>query len=158
MGTALCLCRLGYNTGPQIFGAQTFITLAQIRIQKKHSLPSPHASHPTDYAQIKDKDSNFVARIPQHLILSEQKLSSWIYFAAILGVVIFVLNAACITNSTGFGEAFVDAVSVLSDSRDRIEAKAYCIKVWYNHFYSFYYNFYFWSLYLFSLLWALLYF
>ncbi|CAN0898597.1 15-cis-zeta-carotene isomerase, chloroplastic [Linum grandiflorum] len=48
--------------------------------------------------------------------LDNQKLSSWLYFSLILGVVLFLLNLLWIDNSTGYGKAFVDAVSSLSDS------------------------------------------
>ncbi|XP_047317038.1 15-cis-zeta-carotene isomerase, chloroplastic-like [Impatiens glandulifera] len=49
--------------------------------------------------------------------LSKQKLSSWIYFALILGVVLFILNLVWIDNSTGFGKTFIDSIStVVSDS------------------------------------------
>ncbi|KAL6293659.1 hypothetical protein ACE6H2_001801 [Prunus campanulata] len=51
-------------------------------------------------------------------ILSKQKISSWVYFTAILGSVLFILNVAWIDNSTGFGKPFVDAVSELSDSKE----------------------------------------
>ncbi|MED6207183.1 hypothetical protein PIB30_033486 [Stylosanthes scabra] len=50
--------------------------------------------------------------------LGQQKLSSWLYFSVILGTVLFVLNVAWIDNSTGFGKAFVDAVSGVSDSHE----------------------------------------
>ncbi|WVZ06922.1 hypothetical protein V8G54_020268 [Vigna mungo] len=50
--------------------------------------------------------------------LGEQKISSWIYFSAILGVVLYVLNVAWIDNSSGYGKAFIDAVSTLSDSHE----------------------------------------
>jgi len=107
----------------------TFITLAQIKIQKKHSLPPLHASHPTDYTQIKVKRLELRGRGFRNIwfCLNRNYLPGFL----------FVLNAAWITNSTGFGKAFVDAVSGLSDFHDRIEAQASCIKVWYNHFYSF---------------------
>lgn len=50
--------------------------------------------------------------------LGEQKISSWIYFSVVLGVVLFLLNLAWIDNSTGLGKAFIDAVSELSDSHE----------------------------------------
>ncbi|XP_027942141.1 15-cis-zeta-carotene isomerase, chloroplastic [Vigna unguiculata] len=50
--------------------------------------------------------------------LGEQKIASWIYFTGILGVVLYVLNVAWIDNSTGYGKAFIDAVSTLSDSHE----------------------------------------
>ncbi|MED6208943.1 hypothetical protein PIB30_049838 [Stylosanthes scabra] len=50
--------------------------------------------------------------------LGQQKLSSWLYFSIILGTVLFVLNVAWIDNSSGFGKAFVEAVSTVSDSHE----------------------------------------
>ncbi|KDP46004.1 hypothetical protein JCGZ_14911 [Jatropha curcas] len=50
--------------------------------------------------------------------LGKQKISSWIYFSVILGVVLYVLDFAWIDNSTGFGKLFIDAVSTLSDSHE----------------------------------------
>ncbi|XP_062108066.1 15-cis-zeta-carotene isomerase, chloroplastic [Humulus lupulus] len=50
--------------------------------------------------------------------LAKQKLSSWVYFAGILGTVLFVLDVAWLDNSTGYGKAFIDAVSGLSDSHE----------------------------------------
>ncbi|KAL0284507.1 UNVERIFIED_CONTAM: 15-cis-zeta-carotene isomerase, chloroplastic [Sesamum angustifolium] len=48
--------------------------------------------------------------------LSKQKISSWVYFTGILGVVLYVLNVVWIDNSTGFGKVFIDALSSVSDS------------------------------------------
>lgn len=48
--------------------------------------------------------------------LSKQKISSWVYFAGVLGVVLYVLNVVWIDNSTGFGKSFIDSVSSISDS------------------------------------------
>ncbi|XP_073147311.1 15-cis-zeta-carotene isomerase, chloroplastic isoform X2 [Henckelia pumila] len=53
-------------------------------------------------------------------LLSKQKISSWLYFSGILGVVLYVLNFAWIDNSTGFGKGFIDAVSTISDSPEVI--------------------------------------
>ncbi|OAY68878.1 15-cis-zeta-carotene isomerase, chloroplastic, partial [Ananas comosus] len=50
--------------------------------------------------------------------LGEQRLASWAYFAAILGAVLFGLNVVWIDPSTGFGTAFVGAVSSLSSSHE----------------------------------------
>ncbi|KAL8487444.1 hypothetical protein ACS0TY_023935 [Phlomoides rotata] len=48
--------------------------------------------------------------------LSKQKISSWVYFTLILGVVLYILDVAWIDNSTGFGKDFIGAVSSISDS------------------------------------------
>ncbi|XP_010913064.1 15-cis-zeta-carotene isomerase, chloroplastic [Elaeis guineensis] len=50
--------------------------------------------------------------------VGKQKISSWVYFTGILGVVLFALNVLWIDPSTGFGTAFVNAVSELSDSHE----------------------------------------
>lgn len=48
--------------------------------------------------------------------LAKQKISSWIYFTGVLGVVLFILDVAWLDNSTGFGKVFIDSVSGVSDS------------------------------------------
>ncbi|XP_052191403.1 15-cis-zeta-carotene isomerase, chloroplastic, partial [Diospyros lotus] len=50
--------------------------------------------------------------------LAKQKISSWIYFTGILGVVLCILDAAWIDNSTGFGKPFIDSVSSISQSHE----------------------------------------
>ncbi|MBA0797866.1 hypothetical protein Gohar_008522, partial [Gossypium harknessii] len=50
--------------------------------------------------------------------LGTQNIVSWVYFTIILGVVLFVLDVIWIDNSTGFGKAFIDAVSTFSDSHE----------------------------------------
>lgn len=65
-----------------------------------------------------EKELGFVGEDSAAFELGKQKISSWIYFSAILGVVLYGLNVAWIDNSTGFGKPFVDAVSTLSDSHE----------------------------------------
>lgn len=50
--------------------------------------------------------------------LGEQKLSSWIYFTLILGVVLFALEVLWINPSTGYGTTFISLVSSISDSHE----------------------------------------
>lgn len=63
-------------------------------------------------------DSDLVGEDSATFDLQNQKLSSWFYFTAILGVVLFVLNVIWIDDSTGFGKAFVDSISGISDSHE----------------------------------------
>ncbi|XP_031740105.1 15-cis-zeta-carotene isomerase, chloroplastic isoform X2 [Cucumis sativus] len=64
-------------------------------------------------------DEGFVGEDAAAFDLSEQKLTSWVYFTVILGVVLFVLNVVWIDNSAGgVGKAFLDAVSGISDSHE----------------------------------------
>ncbi|XP_016196953.1 15-cis-zeta-carotene isomerase, chloroplastic [Arachis ipaensis] len=65
-----------------------------------------------------EQDSSLVGEDSAAFELGQQKLSSWVYFSVILGTVLFVLNVAWIDDSTGFGKAFVDAVSGVSDSHE----------------------------------------
>ncbi|KAE9587839.1 hypothetical protein Lal_00029447 [Lupinus albus] len=64
------------------------------------------------------KDSSSVGEDSAVFDLQQQKLSSWIYFTAILGVVLFILDVAWIDNSTGFGKPFLDALSQFSSSHE----------------------------------------
>lgn len=50
--------------------------------------------------------------------LGQQKLSSWLYFAGILGSVLFALDVAWIDPATGYGSAFVGAVAGVSASHE----------------------------------------
>lgn len=50
--------------------------------------------------------------------LGQQKISSWIYFGGILGVVLFLLDVVWIDNSTGFGKDFIAAVAGVSESHE----------------------------------------
>ncbi|CAK8578430.1 unnamed protein product [Lathyrus sativus] len=64
------------------------------------------------------RDSGLVGEDAATFDLEKQKLSSWVYFTAILGVVLFVLNLIWIDDSTGFGKVFVDTISGISDSHE----------------------------------------
>lgn len=48
--------------------------------------------------------------------LAQQKISSWIYFAGVLGTVLLILDVAWLDNSTGFGKVFIDSISTISES------------------------------------------
>ncbi|OIW14673.1 hypothetical protein TanjilG_33015 [Lupinus angustifolius] len=81
----------------------------------------PRTSVKNTDAETKDSSSsstNLVGEDSAVFDLEEQKLSSWIYFTAILGVVLFILDVAWIDNSTGFGKPFVDALSQISNSHE----------------------------------------
>ncbi|PRQ38103.1 putative zeta-carotene isomerase [Rosa chinensis] len=71
-----------------------------------------------DVDKDEEEEQAVVGEDSAEFLLSKQKLSSWLYFTAILGTVLFVLNVAWIDNSTGFGKPFIEAVSGLSDSHE----------------------------------------
>lgn len=64
----------------------------------------------------RDEASPLVGEDSAEFVLSEQRISSWVYFTLVLGVVLYVLNVAWLDNSTGFGKVFSDAVSSFSGS------------------------------------------
>ncbi|KAB5527569.1 hypothetical protein DKX38_021416 [Salix brachista] len=76
--------------------------------------------------RISTRDADTDTSVPPPLVgedsaafeLGKQKLSSWIYFSLVLGVVLFVLDVAWIDNTTGFGKDFISAVSLLSESHE----------------------------------------
>jgi len=73
-----------------------------------------------EHATTEVTDSDLVGEDSATFDLQNQNLSSWFYFTAILGVVLFVLNVIWIDDSTGFGKAFVDSISGISDSHEVI--------------------------------------
>ncbi|CAI9117404.1 OLC1v1018797C1 [Oldenlandia corymbosa var. corymbosa] len=69
-----------------------------------------------------EKNDTLVGEDSAEFDLSKQRISSWVYFAGVLGVVLFILNVVWIDNSTGFGKDFISAVSSLSQSHESIVA------------------------------------
>ncbi|GFP93392.1 15-cis-zeta-carotene isomerase chloroplastic [Phtheirospermum japonicum] len=63
-----------------------------------------------------NEDDSLVGEDSAEFSLSKQKISSWLYFTLILGVVLYILDVAWIDHSTGFGKVFIDALSTISDS------------------------------------------
>ncbi|KAK4260163.1 hypothetical protein QN277_003313 [Acacia crassicarpa] len=72
----------------------------------------------TSIGDTETKDSSLVGDDSAAFDLEEQKISSWIYFTVILGVVLFVLDVVWVDNSTWYGKAFIEAVPELSDSHE----------------------------------------
>ncbi|KAL6580765.1 hypothetical protein OROMI_006688 [Orobanche minor] len=70
----------------------------------------------TEEAQRSEDSLPVVGEDSAEFVLSKQKLSSWIYFTGILGIVLYILDVAWIDNSTGFGKVLIDALSRISDS------------------------------------------
>lgn len=63
-------------------------------------------------------DRDLVGEDSAEFDLTEQKVSSWVYFGGVLGVVLFVLDVAWIDNSTGFGKVLVESLSNISESHE----------------------------------------
>nr|AFK34265.1 unknown [Medicago truncatula] len=112
---------------PSLFSSSSSISLSKPKsTSQRFSSPNSKPlsfSHRFNFSfvthsSVKEKDTTFVGEDSAAFNLTEQKITSWIYFAAISGVVLFILNVVWIDNSTGFGKAFVDAVSGLSDSHE----------------------------------------
>ncbi|MCO5595351.1 hypothetical protein L7F22_049393 [Adiantum nelumboides] len=51
--------------------------------------------------------------------LSKQRITSWVSFSVVLGVVLAILNYVWIDPKTGYGNAFVQAMSSLSDNHEQ---------------------------------------
>nr|UAJ74770.1 zeta carotene isomerase [Buddleja davidii] len=96
---------------------------------KTHSRPSSQSNKfvfrvTKTQQQVEEEEDNevsgpvVVGEDSAQFVLSKQKISSWVYFSGILGVVLYVLNVAWIDNSTGFGQLFIHAVSAISDSHE----------------------------------------
>ncbi|CAH1436465.1 unnamed protein product [Lactuca virosa] len=90
-----------------------------------HLLPTQTQSHcNTDYHLvfvIGESDTSvskdvLVGEDSANFDLAKQKITSWIYFTVVLGVVLFILDIAWLDNSTGFGKVFIDSVSSVSES------------------------------------------
>nr|AMJ39475.1 15-cis-zeta-carotene isomerase [Bixa orellana] len=69
-------------------------------------------------ASIGDAEEPLVGEDSAVFDLEKESALSWVYFTIILGVVLFVLDVVWIDGSTGFGKAYIDAVSSLSDSHE----------------------------------------
>ncbi|XP_057959419.1 15-cis-zeta-carotene isomerase, chloroplastic [Malania oleifera] len=66
-----------------------------------------------------DSDELLVGEDSALFDIRKQKVSSWIYFSGILGIVLFILDVAWIDNSgLGLGKVFIDSVSSLSESHE----------------------------------------
>ncbi|PIN03981.1 Zeta-carotene isomerase [Handroanthus impetiginosus] len=63
-----------------------------------------------------DEVSLLVGEDSAEFFLSKQKISSWVYFTVVLGVVLYALNVVWIDNTTGYGKVYIEAVSSISDS------------------------------------------
>lgn len=97
-----CPLTLFFNSNP----AKQKIVLVRSRTETGSGTDSD-----TDLATLAGEDS-------AAFDLKNQKLTSWVYFSVILGVVLFLLQLLWIDNSTGYGKAFIDSVSSLSDSHE----------------------------------------
>ncbi|XP_007019429.2 PREDICTED: 15-cis-zeta-carotene isomerase, chloroplastic [Theobroma cacao] len=96
-------------TNPAFLKAPSFHSdYCRIRVLARTSLGETDASA--------DEPLPLVGEDSAAFNLGTQSIVSWVYFTVILGVVLYVLDVAWIDNSTGFGKAFIDAVSSLSDS------------------------------------------
>lgn len=97
-----CPLTLFFNSNP----AKQKIVLVRSRTETGSGTNSD-----TDLAALAGEDS-------AAFDLKNQKLTSWVYFSVILGVVLFLLQLLWIDNSTGYGKAFIDSVSSISDSHE----------------------------------------
>ncbi|KAH7856859.1 hypothetical protein Vadar_006333 [Vaccinium darrowii] len=76
------------------------------------------ASEIGETAAAADEEGGLVGEDSAEFDLTKQKITSWVYFTGVLGIVLFVLDVVWIDNSTGFGKSFVDAVYSVSGSHE----------------------------------------
>lgn len=67
-----------------------------------------------------DSDDFLVGEDSAAFDLSSQKISSWVYFTVILGVVLFALNLLWIDNSSGFGKYYLSALESIFQSPELV--------------------------------------
>ncbi|XP_031481304.1 15-cis-zeta-carotene isomerase, chloroplastic [Nymphaea colorata] len=67
-------------------------------------------------AEEKETSAAIIGEDSADFELDQQKLSSWVAFTVILGVVLAALNVLWIDPSSGFGKYFISAVSRISES------------------------------------------
>ncbi|KAK7311425.1 hypothetical protein RJT34_09560 [Clitoria ternatea] len=125
VSTSLSLRRTALHHRPSL--SSSFFISKTIQCFPPLTTSKPLLLHPRTFlvpTSIRDtdaqtqNDSNSLGEDSATFRLAEQKISSWIYFSAILGLVLYLLNILWIDNSTGFGKPFLDAVSSLSDSHE----------------------------------------
>lgn len=88
-----------------------------------HFTPKPPLSQRRRFIagnSVGDSDDFLIGEDSATFELSKQKISSWVYFTLILGVVLFALNFLWIDNSTGFGKYFIDALESIFQSPEVI--------------------------------------
>lgn len=96
----------------------SFSSLRKFRLAPRTSLDTESSSSNDDHDNDGPLGEGLVGEESAAFDFGEQKISSWIYFSLVLGVVLVLLDLAWIDNSTGLGKAFIDAVSELSDSHE----------------------------------------
>ncbi|KAJ8425521.1 hypothetical protein Cgig2_019248 [Carnegiea gigantea] len=67
-----------------------------------------------------DSDDFLVGEDSAAFDLSSQKISSWVYFTVILGIVLFALNLLWIDNSSGFGKYYISALENIFQSPELV--------------------------------------
>ncbi|XP_065861565.1 15-cis-zeta-carotene isomerase, chloroplastic [Euphorbia lathyris] len=117
------------NRGTQSLWASSIPNVRKpIKFLKPTSISIPFSRIFCTRSSIKDADKTSSSVSEKAVVgedsaafeLGKQKISSWIYFTFILGVVLYVLDVAWIDNSTGFGKLFIQAVSTISESHEAV--------------------------------------
>ncbi|KAI8012471.1 hypothetical protein LOK49_LG06G02219 [Camellia lanceoleosa] len=105
-----------FNFSPFLSNRKQFSSKPLTRILSQIDGPTPRSV--LELSDEEEVDDVLVGEDSAEFDFAKQKISSWISFAAVLGIVLFVLDVAWIDNSTGFGKAFIDSVSTISESHE----------------------------------------
>ncbi|KAF5950511.1 hypothetical protein HYC85_012504 [Camellia sinensis] len=105
-----------FNSSPFLTTRKQFSSKPLTRILSQIDGPTPRSV--LELSDEEEVDDVLVGEDSAEFDFAKQKISSWISFTAVLGIVLFVLDVAWIDNSTGFGKAFIDSVSTISESHE----------------------------------------
>ncbi|XP_028081204.1 15-cis-zeta-carotene isomerase, chloroplastic isoform X2 [Camellia sinensis] len=105
-----------FNSSPFLSSRKQFSSKPLTRILSQIDGPTPRSV--LELSDEEEVDDVLVGEDSAEFDFAKQKISSWISFAAVLGIVLLVLDVAWIDSSTGFGKAFIDSVSSISESHE----------------------------------------
>ncbi|GMP55302.1 hypothetical protein CsSME_00020159 [Camellia sinensis var. sinensis] len=105
-----------FNSSPFLSNRKQFSSKPLTRILSQIDGPTPRSV--LELSDEEEVDDVLVGEDSAEFDFAKQKISSWISFAAVLGIVLLVLDVAWIDSSTGFGKAFIDSVSSISESHE----------------------------------------
>ncbi|THG09031.1 hypothetical protein TEA_014126 [Camellia sinensis var. sinensis] len=109
-----------FNSSPFLSSRKQFSSKPLTRILSQIDGPTPRSV--LELSDEEEVDDVLVGEDSAEFDFAKQKISSWISFAAVLGIVLLVLDVAWIDSSTGFGKAFIDSVSSISESHEDQES------------------------------------
>lgn len=116
------LVRHGLAPSSVIFGGKSMGLQGRFAELKSNYLVRASDSHLGSNEASEQEDalseSKLVGEDAAVFDITSQRISSWVSFTAVLGVVLAILNYIWIDPNTGYGNAFVQTVSSISDNHE----------------------------------------